>query len=124
MVDFAKLLIDWQKTHPPTQTFPKERLKFRLAGKLEDCWSKKKSIVDLVGKVLQFEDGHLAFYLDGGPTGYESFRIDENSKPFVQKAIQTGWTACAGMEKRWDKLEIPAEEMSVVWENIKGYFDQ
>ncbi len=44
--------------------------------------------------------------VDGGVTGFESFRVAD-----TEELAETGWCACAGTKGRWDNLEIPAEEM-------------
>ena len=53
-------------------------------------------------------DGRKVFNLIGGPTGYESFFIDD-AKKF--KMSENGWTACMGTKYVYDRLFIPAEEM-------------
>ena len=53
-------------------------------------------------------DGRKVFNLIGGPTGYESFYIDD-AKKF--KISENGWTACMGTKYVYDRLFIPAEEM-------------
>ena len=53
-------------------------------------------------------DGRKVFNLIGGPTGYESFYIDD-AKKF--KMSENGWTACMGTKYVYDRLFIPAEEM-------------
>ncbi len=52
----------------------------------------------------------LVFQLDSGPTGFESFYVDDFLKR-IQSAYDFAWCACAGTHNRWDELWIPASEM-------------
>ena len=58
--------------------------------------------------VIKTEDNRRIFQLLNGPTGYESFCIDD-AKKF--KMSENGWTACMGTKYGYDRLFIPAEEM-------------
>ena len=58
--------------------------------------------------VIETEDNSRIFKLLNGPTGYESFYIDD-AKKF--KMSKNGWTACMGTKYGYDRLFIPAEEM-------------
>ena len=57
------------------------------------------------------------FKLFGGPTGSESFYIE---KGVPERQSKHGWLACAGTPGRWDRLEIPAEEMKRVYLRMQG----
>ena len=58
--------------------------------------------------VIEIEDNHQIFKLLNGPTGYESFYIDD-AKTF--RLSENGWTACMGTKNVYDRLFIPGEEM-------------
>ena len=58
--------------------------------------------------VIKTEDNRRIFQLIGGPTGYESFYIDD-AKKFTMS--ENGWTACMGTKYGYDRLFIPADEM-------------
>lgn len=61
------------------------------------------------------EGNQPVFELHGGPTGYESFRMDKKTVP---QMVENGWVACMGTQNRWGKLVIPAEEMRKAFEEI------
>ena len=88
----------------------------RFKGILTDCHTNEEHEVELRFKI---EDG--SFQLIGGPTGYESFKIDSNFDHF-EEICQSGWCACMGTKPQydesdnlvvhgWDKLVIPGHEM-------------
>ncbi len=54
----------------------------------------------------------LVFYLIGGPTGYESFYLEDAIEDFFKDdARQQGWCACMGTSRHWDQCMVPLEEM-------------
>jgi hypothetical protein len=57
----------------------------------------------------------LWFEIEPGVTGYESFEISPES---FEQISREGWRACAGTEKRWDSLFIPAEQMTIALRDI------
>jgi len=84
----------------------------KMKGILTSCVSGEEKEVELDYEIVT-ENGHKVFNLIGGPTGYESFRIDD-AKKF--KMSENGWTACVGTKYVYDRLFIPAEEMRKVLE--------
>lgn len=81
-----------------------------MKGIRTDCVTGKVSEIE-----VSYEVADGVFTLLGGPTGYESFRIDD-AKTF--KMAENGWTACAGTKNQYDHLFIPAEEMRDALEKI------
>jgi hypothetical protein len=61
------------------------------------------------------KDGREAFWLIGGPTGYESFLVEPDRGKYWDDMMEwittRGWNACAGTPGRWDRLWISPEEM-------------
>lgn len=87
-----------------------------IRGILTDCHTNNEVEIKLLYRI---DDG--IFQLLGGPTGYESFRIDSNFEVFEDLCIM-GWCACMGTKPvynkvgyliapGWDKLVIPGPEM-------------
>ena len=81
-----------------------------MKGILEDCRTGEKRDVE-VDYEIAFVKGERIFRLIGGVTGYESFYID-NEYTNLAAMCEGGWLACAGTKDRYDRLTIPAEEMS------------
>ena len=48
------------------------------------------------------------FFLRGGPTGYESFIMDNET---VAAMKERGWTACAGTPGSYNRLSFTADQM-------------
>lgn len=73
-----------------------------------NCCSDKSEQVTVTLKLQK--DNNLGFIVDlmGGSTGYESFIV---SKSTIEQMSEKGWLACMGFPKRWDRLEVPANEM-------------
>lgn len=53
--------------------------------------------------------------LSGGPTGYESFVVSEKT---IKDIASRGWVANNGTKDRWDRLFIPASEMSRAFKEL------
>ena len=81
-----------------------------MKGILTDCRDETEREVYVDYKVVETK-GERVFQLVGGPTGYESFYID-NDYTSLEAMCEGGWLACAGTKGRYDRLSIPAEEMS------------
>lgn len=81
-----------------------------MKGTLTDCITGKVSEVEVSYEVT---DG--VFTLLGGPTGYESFRMNEKN---IAQIVENGWVACMGTKNVWDKIFIPAEEMRKAFESL------
>jgi len=74
-----------------------------------DCITnkQKETLVELV-----LEPGHNGLVVritKGGVTGYESFYYNNFLEDWDESK---GWPACFGTKGRWDRLEIPAREMT------------
>ncbi len=84
--------------------------KHAVKGVLTNCHSGEESEISLEYHIKPStrDSWRKEFLLMGGPTGYESFYIDES---VIECNIRFGWLACAGTKGKWDKLFIPAEEM-------------
>ena len=78
-----------------------------MKGILTSLVSGDKMEVELDYEIVTV-DGRKVFKVIGGPTGYESFFIDD-AKKF--KMSENGWTANMGTKNVYDRLFIPAEEM-------------
>ena len=101
-----------------------------MKGILTSSSTGEVSEMELEYKVTEDSEGRRIFNLINGPTGYESFCMDNEGifeddaflKSFlpndiVERMSERGWLACAGSDS-WDKLFIPAEEMSRVLHGI------
>ena len=92
----------------------------KLKGIRTDCMTAEKYQVELEWAILETERGKV-FQLIGGPTGYESFYINQKT---IQRMKRNGWTACMGdvgyKVARYDRLEISAEEMVKVFEALEN----
>ena len=82
---------------------------------LTNCVSGEVSEVEVSYEITYNDDNLPAFKLRDGPTGYESFRMDEKS---ISQILENGWTACMGTNNVWDKIFIPADEMRNAFEKI------
>ena len=78
-----------------------------MKGILTSLASGDKTEVELDYEIVT-ENGRKVFNLIGGPTGFESFCVDD-AKRF--KMSENGWTACMGTKYVYDRLFIPADEM-------------
>lgn len=86
-----------------------------IKGILTDAWTNEKKEVKLE-YVIETNANGTIFRLIGGPTGYESFYIDQYAR---EKMPINGWMACIGTEKRWDRLFISGEEMRKALSEVK-----
>jgi hypothetical protein len=94
-----------------------------LTGKLKGirtcAWTGKVTEVELEYEVTfwtyeKAKADDLVFQLtSGGVTGYESFIIHE-AYNILEKMKERGWCACMGTDRKYDKLEVSAEEMRKV----------
>lgn len=82
-----------------------------VKGTLKNRFTGEVSEVELSYEII-IKDDKSIFQLIGGPTGYESFYMDEDAK----RLIENGWLACSGTKNKYDELFIPAIEMK----KIKG----
>ncbi|SNQ60866.1 hypothetical protein [Candidatus Methanoperedens nitratireducens] len=81
-----------------------------IIGILTNCHTGKDSVVNLEYhiKPSTSDSSRKIFTIIGGPTGYESFYIDEWC---IENFPRSGWLACAGTIGKWDKLFIDAADM-------------
>lgn len=84
-------------------------IKIAVKGECTNARTGEKRSVDLELELMDKEVAGLRWLkLHGGPTGYESFSVQED---VFSRMMRHGWMACAGTEGRWDSLFIPADEM-------------
>ena len=81
-----------------------------MKGILTDCHTGEDREIEIDYEIVEIE-GKKIFQLINGVTGYESFYIDSEYN-HLENVCDNGWTACIGTDGVWDKLFIPAEEMS------------
>lgn len=95
----------------PLATTEVTGLRTQLYATLPDVTREQSLVIGLRVKVDEegYLDGLVLAIEEGGPTGYESFNIDEYAN--WPRMIRHGWTACAGTAGRWDRLVIPGPEM-------------
>ena len=69
------------------------------------------------GVELEYEIKKGSFFLIGGPTGYESFVLEDalKDKEQLMRLFIYGWCACGGTSGVWDKLYIKGNEMRKVF---------
>jgi hypothetical protein len=91
----------------------------KLTGVRTDAWTGEERQVEVEYEIVSHDSkyakpGELAFQVTkGGVTGFESFLFVPNDGT-LEEMSKTGWCACAGTPKSWDKLFIPPEEMKKV----------
>jgi hypothetical protein len=108
MVDFFKY-VQGEFVHPPKR--------YPIRGTRTNLLTGKSWEVELewyLDKIKNISnDWTYAFFLIGGPTGYESFCFSEYWHQFqhYHQMCNEGWCACAGTEGRWDRLQISGAEM-------------
>lgn len=57
--------------------------------------------------------------VEGGPTGYESFIVDNALEVRRRKGDDSlEWVACMGTEGRWDRLVVPHESMAKAYAEL------
>jgi len=102
-----------------------QTIKGKMFGIRTDAWTGKEEKVEVEYEIKPWTFRYAAKgdrvlqITRGGVTGYESFIIAANGNPLPEMR-ERGWCACIGTKNRWDKLEIPAEEMGKVlleWSN-------
>ena len=117
MVDFKKLLNDaqdkrgychWEIPWKPIKAIRTDCFTFK--SKEVDIFYR---IRDVVKHEIMFKRKYQVFELKEGPTGYESF-ILENAN--LKNVFQFGWQACSGTPKVWDGLFIDGVEMKRVFQ--------
>ncbi len=89
------------------------------------CRTGEVTKVELSYQILRQEDRPdrwVIFQLHGGPTGYESFVLDDGVREgrFGPKYPHEYWSACAGTKNVWDAMRIHGSEMTRV---LTEYFN-
>jgi hypothetical protein len=97
-------------------------MKGTLKGKRTNCFNGRVTEVDLDWELKEGLNSRI-FQLHGGPTGYESFYLDD-ALASSRWNPRDGWCACAGTKDSWDKLDISAEEMTRVLNLIPARSDE
>lgn len=82
-----------------------------VKGIRTDCVTKEQRTAEFGYEIFQHEDGKKVFQLIGGPTGYESFYIDDHMINALKDPKRSGWVACMGTDGVYDRLEISSAEM-------------
>ncbi len=81
-----------------------------ITGIRTDCFTGKDKEVQVKYYIKLGAFFRLWFYIErGGITGHESFEFNPNTNRSVR---EKGWSACAGMGGKYDRLFIPASEMN------------
>jgi len=82
-----------------------------MKGIRTSCITGKEEEVELDYVI---EDGGVSkvFRILNGPTGYESFCVEDGKKFGI---TERGWNACVGTKGVWDSLFISPEEMRKVF---------
>ena len=88
-----------------------------MKGILTNCVTNEEKEVELVYEI-SIRNGERVFSILNGVTGWESFHIDSQYTN-LNGMKESGWLACAGTPRRYDKLFVPAEEMQKVLEKIE-----
>jgi len=118
MVDFKKLIAN---ERAKKGELPKEDIR-TVRGIRTDCRTGEQSAVDVEYVIRTHEDGRHSLRVLNGPTGYESFCI-EDSQLLRHITERKGWLACAGTQPiglyaGWDKLFIPYLQMQKILDHI------
>jgi len=93
----------WCSWHPPRKKIKALRLNL-TTGVMTEVELEYEILICIIQPLGVFQ-------LCGGPTGYESFLIED----FVRYGYgDGGWVACAGTKGVWDRLEIDSEELERV----------
>ena len=116
MVDFRKHLT--RETREVLQEGP-------IIAWQKHCRTGEVTRVELSYEILRQErkDTWIVFQLYGGPTGYESFVIDDGvrERRHGPEYPHEYWSACAGTEGVYHQLRIHKNEMTrVLSEYFKG----
>lgn len=94
-----------------------------MKGILTDCNNGTEKEVELEYEIKERE-GRRIFWLLNGVTGWESFYIDKVNllaelsrfETNLKEMAETGWLACAGTPRKYDRLFISGIEMKKVFE--------
>jgi|LGOV01.1.fsa_nt_gb hypothetical protein len=78
-----------------------------------DCVTGERKEVICGYRIEQTDTGEDVFYLEDGPTGYESFSITSKYTN-LDRIIKNGWYACAGTPNSWDTLYVPGAELKKI----------
>ena len=89
----------------------------KIKGILTSCVTNEEKEVELEFEI-EMRNGNRIFSLLNGVTGWESFYIDSGYAD-LEGLKKSGWLACAGTPRRYDKLFIPAEEMQKALKDIE-----
>lgn len=122
---FYDYLMTWGTEGSGTMNNFTQLIRGELKG-ISTCFiTRKEQEVVLQWGTRSYTEGYLAgetwLYLRGGPTGFESIQVSEETRDIVG---EYGWHACAGTSERWDELYIPAGEMKRVFDLILGVEEQ
>lgn len=118
MVDFSKLLKSPPKPQPT---------KYDIQDIREDCYTGKSRTANLkwyIEKQTKWPDLTHAVFIEGGPTGWESFCVDRFWEDTQKRMCASGWYACAGTPRSWDSLFIPPEEARKMINKIKELIER
>jgi len=88
----------------------------KIKGILTDCYTgmEKEVQFEYKFKKNEHENTPIEYWLlVNGPTGFESIDIDTISEYFKSNK---DWLACAGTEKKWDKLIIQPTELKRIYQ--------
>ncbi len=88
-----------------------------IKGILTNCVTNEEREVELE-YVISLRNGERIFSLLNGVTGWESFHID-NQYTNLNDMKESGWLACIGTPRKYDKLFVPAEEMQKALKKIE-----
>lgn len=115
MVDFSKLMRE--KTQgtkgdavPPRLSLRAERTNPNTGAVTE---------VEVALWIRTLDNGQRWAQLDGGPTGFESFQLDDHN---IRRGWGRGWVACMGSKSAgashagYDRLVVP-------WHELRKFFD-
>ena len=89
----------------------------KIKGILTSCVTNEEKEIELEFEI-EMRNGNRIFSLLNGVTGWESFYIDSEYSN-LEGMKKSGWLACAGTPRRYDKLFIPAEEMQKALKDIE-----
>ena len=90
-------------------------LKTKIIGQRTNCITEQITNVPLIAKIEERE-GSRSFWLEGGPTGFESICLPIASE---WRPTKQGWSACAGTTGRWDKLWISPSQMKKAFDDLR-----
>jgi hypothetical protein len=111
MVDFKKLLGDHKRPPKPPQIV--------LKAERTNPNTETTTEVEVAIWINTLDNGQRWAQLDGGPTGYESFQLDDHN---IRRGWGRGWNACMGSRSAgachagYDRLVIP-------WRELQRFFE-